>query len=290
MKAVILAAGLCTRIRPVANGLPKCLLWFGGQTILDFQIESLFDAGIETLAIVVGYGKEHIIDHVAREHPEKCGSISFIVNPEFASTNNIYSLWLARHWVEGSDFICVNADVLYHPKIILPAIATRADISIIIDLDKEFREESMKVIIRDGRVLAMSKLIPRQESNGTYLGITTFSRGICKNLFGAMEALIEEGRVNDFFKVAVERLIARGTRVGFTKTGGLPWTEVDDAYDLLDAQTNVYPRLMSELELVHLRSGSSSQSEGRHGPRQPTPALTAASGQGHTRFAPDGSA
>jgi choline kinase len=60
MKAVILAAGLCKRIRQVAGGRPKCLLQVGGQTILDYQLESLFEAGVNSVAIVVGYGKEYI--------------------------------------------------------------------------------------------------------------------------------------------------------------------------------------------------------------------------------------
>jgi choline kinase len=245
MKAVILAAGRCTRIRQVTKGLPKCLLRFGDRTILDYQIESLFDAGITSLAIVVGYGKEHIMNHVANRHREKGGSISFIENPQFAFTNNIYSLWLARDWVGVSDFIVLNADVLYHPSIILPAVTTRADISVIID--EEWREETMKVIIRDGKVLAMSKAISREQYSGTYVNITTFSRRVCRPFFAAMEALIEEGRVNEFFNVAVERLIARGIPVSFTKTEGLPWAEVDDPGDLWYARTNVYPRLVSEL-------------------------------------------
>lgn len=241
MKAVILAAGLGSRIRQVTNGLPKCLLPFGTQTILDFQLDSLFGAGIAEVAIVIGHEKEHIIHHVARRHPEKQRSIGFIINPKFAVTNNIYSLWLARPWIGGSGFLCLNSDVLYHPHIILPAVETQADISVIID--REFREETMKVIIRRGRVLAMSKAISREDSSGTYIGITTFSRGIYKPFFGAVEALIEEGRVHDFFNVAVERLIAGGTRVRFTETAGLPWAEVDDANDLRFAQTEVFPRL-----------------------------------------------
>jgi choline kinase len=146
--------------------------------------------------------------------------------------------------VGESDFICLNADVLYHPSIILPAVATRADISVIID--EAWREETMKVIIRDGQVLAMSKAIPREQYSGTYVNITTFSRRVCRPFFAAMDALIEQGRVNDFFNVAVERLIACGTPVSFTRTEGLPWAEVDDPGDLWYAQTNVYPRLLSE--------------------------------------------
>lgn len=249
MKAVILAAGLSSRIRSVTNGLPKCLLRFDDRTILDWQIESLFDAGISTLGIIVGYGKEQIVDHVAERHPEKCDSISFVVNPKFGSTNNIYSLWLARHWIGETSFICLNADVLYHPRIILPAVSTRADISVIID--EEFRQETMKVIIGGGRVLAMRKSIPREESNGTYIGITTFSRRICRPLFAAMGALIDKGRVNEFFNVAVERLIANGTPVHFTTTEGLPWAEVDDPNDLRYAQTTIYPELVSDFARSH---------------------------------------
>ena len=52
---------------------------------------------------------------------------------------------------------------------------------------------------------------------------------------------------NEFFNVAVERLIASGTPVRFTTTRGLPWAEVDDPDDLRYAQTRVYPRLVAEL-------------------------------------------
>ncbi len=246
MKAVILAAGLSSRIRSVTNGSPKCLLRFGDRTILDFQIESLFDAGIESLAIVTGYGQEHIVEHVGRQHPEKRDSIRLILNPKFATTNNIYSLWLAREWVRGSSFVCLNADVLFHPEILLPAVRTRADISMIVD--EKWREETMKVIIRGQNILAMSKQIARSEASGTYLGITTFSRRVWNPLFSAIEGLLQEGRVDVFFNVAVERLIAAGQPVMFTKTKGLPWAEIDDANDLRFAREQVYPHLAAGLE------------------------------------------
>lgn len=241
MRAVILAAGLSTRIRSITNGTPKCLLRFGNRTILDFQIESLFNAGIESLAIVTGYGQEHIFEHVARRQAEKRDSIRFIVNPKFATTNNIYSLWLARHWVHGSSFICLNADVLFHPEILLPAIRTTADISMIVD--DEWRDETMKVIIRGQNILAMGKQIGKSEASGTYLGVTTFSHRIWEPIYSAIGELLREGQTNVFFNAAVERLIAAGWQVGFTKTDGLPWAEIDDANDLRYARENVYPHL-----------------------------------------------
>lgn len=252
MKAVILAAGLSSRIRSVTNGLPKCLLRFDDRAILDFQLDSLRAAGVQGVAVVVGWGKEKILDHIADRHASFCDRIHFLVNPNYARTNNIYSLWLARHWIGESDFLCLNADVLYHPEILLPAFATRADISMIID--EEFREETMKVVIRDRCVVAMRKGIPAQESSGTYIGITKFSRRACRPFFAAMKSLIDQGRLNEFFNSALLRLIDDGTRVYFTTTEGRPWTEIDDSTDLRFAEEVVYPRLAAELNAERSQS------------------------------------
>lgn len=62
-----------------------------------------------------------------------------------------------------------------------------------------------------------------------------------------MGDLLREGRVDLFFNVAVERLIAAGQPVKFTKTDGLPWAEIDDANDLRYARENVYPHLAAGL-------------------------------------------
>src|SRR5512138_1095980 len=99
MKAVILAAGRGTRISSISGETPKCLLRFGEEAILDFQLGALFDAGVTDVAMVVGYQKEKIVQHVARSYPDLRHRISFIFNPRFAETNNSYSLSLARPWV-----------------------------------------------------------------------------------------------------------------------------------------------------------------------------------------------
>src|SRR5262245_12273391 len=110
MKAVILAAGQGTRIRSVHGDHPKCLIQVGDNTILDHQLEALSIAGVEEVAIVVGYEREQIIRHVRARYSGACPRVHFIENPAFAITNNIYSLWLAREWVRGDSFVCLNAD------------------------------------------------------------------------------------------------------------------------------------------------------------------------------------
>ena len=242
MKAVILAAGQGTRIRSVHGECPKCLIDVDGETILDHQIDGLLQAGIEKIAIVVGYEKEQIIRHVhARIGRRPTPKIEFIENPAFAITNNIYSLWLAHGWIDGDGFVCLNADVILDAQILKSAMKRNALVSMIVD--PEWRDETMKVIIADGHVVRMSKKISKEEFSGTYIGITLFDQAINARFFGKMQELIEAGRVNEFFNVAVQELVDEGLRVGFTTTAGAAWAEIDDPLDLSFAQQNVFPQL-----------------------------------------------
>jgi len=241
MKAVILAAGQGTRIRAVHGERPKCLIKVDDKTILDHQIEGLLGAGIDQIAIVVGYEKQQIIRHVQKRFRRRAPNIEFIENAAFAITNNIYSLWMAREWVEGDAFACLNADVIFNPQILKSALHTDSPVSMIVD--PEWRDETMKVIISNGRVVRMSKKISRQEFSGTYIGITVFDQAVNSQLFAKLGDLIGAGRVNEFFNVAVQELVDEGLRVGFTTTAGAPWAEIDDPLDLIFARQNVFPQL-----------------------------------------------
>lgn len=240
MKAVILAAGQGTRIRSVHGEHPKCLIEVDGSTILDHQLEALSMAGINEIAIVVGYEKEQIISYV-RTKSLINQRIHFIDNPAFAITNNIYSLWLALDWLRGDSFVVLNADVIFDPEILQSALRLYAPISMIVD--PLWRDETMKVIIEGDRVIGMSKKFSREEFGGTYIGITAFSKSIQNEFFRKMRKVIGSGRVDEFFNSAVQELANEGVLVGFTSTDGLAWAEIDDPVDLSFARRNVFPQL-----------------------------------------------
>jgi choline kinase len=243
MKAVILAAGLGSRIQSVTRGKPKCLLRFGRYTILDFQLEALVSAGVIDIAIVIGHQGDQIVRHVAQNHPEKLASVTFIRNPMFASTNNMYSLWLTRKWLDGCRFLVLNSDVLCHPNMLLSAVHNKKEVLVVVDPD--FREETTKVIIRDGQVIALSKTISRKEYSGTFANILAFSGMGARELFTRAESLFAQGELSSFVNDVVGHLIREGTRVSYTATKGLPWAEIDDANDLAFAKKQVFPFLGS---------------------------------------------
>lgn len=238
-----LAAGQGTRIRSAHGACPKCLIRFNRTdwTILDQQIDALFSAGVGLIGIVVGYEKGQIICHMKGNYRGLLDRFRFIENPLFAKTNNIYSLWLAREWLTGSSFVCLNADVAFDREVLVPALSATAPVTMIVD--PAWREETMKVIIARNRIIQMNKQISRKDFSATYIGVTVFKARVQGRLFARIEDLIRAGKQNVFFNVAVQQLADEGLVVGYTETCGLPWAEVDDPGDLNFARLHVFPKL-----------------------------------------------
>ena len=243
MKAIILAAGQGTRIRSAHGECPKCLIRFdhSGWTILDQQIEGLLSAGITDIGIVVGYEKDQIIRHVTRNYRARLQRFQFIENAAFASTNNIYSLWMARTWLKGSSIVVLNADVVVDGRILPRALSSPAPVTMIVD--PEWRDETMKVVIEGNRIVRMSKQIGQHEFSATYIGITVVAAAASAQLFGRIEDLIRRGENRVFFNSAVQQLADEGLPVGYSETEGLPWAEIDDPGDLAFARRSVFPKL-----------------------------------------------
>jgi len=201
----------------------------------------LFQAGVANIGILVGYEKDQIIRHVARNYGTSLRQFEFIENPAFADTNNIYSLWMARAWLKDSSFVILNADVAFDARILPPAFSSVAPITMIVD--SAWRDETMKVIIAGNRVVRMSKQISLDDFSATYIGITVVCAPAQERLFNRIEDLIRNGDDRVFFNVAVQRLADEGLHVAYSETGGLPWAEIDDPGDLAAARLNVFPQL-----------------------------------------------
>ena len=104
MKAVILAAGMASRLRPLTEHTPKCLLKIGERSLLERSMDAIIAGGISDFVIVTGYLHEQIEQFVTSHYADSI-KVRFIHNEVYDSTNNIYSLWLARPAVDGEDFL-----------------------------------------------------------------------------------------------------------------------------------------------------------------------------------------
>ena len=122
MKALILAAGLGSRLAPLTDDCPKSLVKVNGKSILIKQIENLKENGIEDITIISGYKADILEKKIKEEYPE----INIIHSEDYKNTNNMYSAYLASNKLKGQDFLMMNADVFFDSSVIKELIAFEA--------------------------------------------------------------------------------------------------------------------------------------------------------------------
>ena len=117
--ALLLAAGLGCRLGPLTEALPKCLVPVSGVPIIERLVRALDAHGFERLVIVTGYKAEMIRAYLG----ERFGGIAieYLFSPLFATTNCIYSLWLARHLID-EPFLLVESDVVFDEPLLAPLL------------------------------------------------------------------------------------------------------------------------------------------------------------------------
>ena len=151
MIAVILAAGMAKRLRPLTDNTPKCLLDVKGRSLLERSMDAIVAAGVRDFVIVTGY-LNHMIENFVKEHYGDSIRVTFIHNARYDSTNNIYSLWLAGQAVAGKEFLLLDSDLLYDPQIVKNVLASKAA-NVLTLIRHELGEEEMKVVLgSDGNI------------------------------------------------------------------------------------------------------------------------------------------
>lgn len=141
MKALILAAGLGTRLAPLTNDRPKSLVSVNGKPILIKQIENLYENGITDITVISGYKAAVLEKTVHTLYPE----INIIYSADYASTNNMYSAYLAKDTMGLEGFLMMNADVFFDSSVISRLLRFPGQNAVVIDMGR-YLEESMKVM------------------------------------------------------------------------------------------------------------------------------------------------
>lgn len=176
LSVIILAAGQGTRLRPLTDDRPKCLVELAGQSLIDRQLAVLRAFGIADLAIVGGYR----VDQLAGR-----GTLT-IVNAEFAATNMVASLFCARSLMSGkADLIVSYGDIVFEERVLAALCASDAPVAVIVDrqwralwearMEDCLQDAETLKLAADGRILELGKK-PRshRDIEGQYIGLMKF--------------------------------------------------------------------------------------------------------------------
>lgn len=219
--AVIVVAGLSSRLYPLTETTPKCLLPLGDEKILERNLRLLKNNGIENIIIVTGYLK-NMIDEVAQSR-----AIT-VFNPFYKYCNNMGSLYFAKQIVKEEPFLYLHGDVVFSEHLLqqfLEQLNSNHFLDLAVDF-KETDEEAMKVET-DAKefLIRSSKEIPPERSKGEWIGLAAVHHP--KQLFDQIEKILAEEHLNVYDTYAFTELVNRGKKIKCLSINNEPWTEID---------------------------------------------------------------
>lgn len=230
MKALILAAGLGTRLAPITDDVPKSLVPVNGTPILIKQMDNLQKNDITDITVISGYKADILEKTVHKTYPQ----VRIIESMDYAATNNMYSAYLARDVIGGDDFLMMNADVFYDPSVITALLAFDWGNAIVTDIGT-YLEESMKVVERDGRIVRISKQITQDEALGASIDVYKFSADAGMTFFDRCRKYIEDENQRKLWsEVALNDILSDVVFKACPLDGR--WLEIDNHDDLKAAE------------------------------------------------------
>lgn len=231
MKAIILAAGVGSRVRPLTDNTPKSLLKVGGKPILERMISHITSVGIKDILIITGYLEDQIKNFVAEKFPHL--NINFITNDKYQSTNTGYSLMLAKNFVNEDDFVKFDADVVFEKEILARLVNNPNSTCLSIDKNIHLDKEEVKVICDDeNKVLKVGKKLNPKLSKGESIGIEKISKEAGKLLFEILTNLMkDENNFNEYYDDSYTTLVEKGILFHAVDITGLKWVEIDTHED-----------------------------------------------------------
>lgn len=236
MKAVILAAGIGSRVRPLTDNTHKSLLKVGDKTILERMTFSILDLGIKEIVIVAGYLEDQVREFIKKNFPTS--AISFIRNEKYLKTNTGYSLMLAKEYVGNDDFVKFDADVVFEKSVLEKLVKSPYPSALCIDTNIHLDKEEVKVILgENNKVIQVGKKLDPHKANGESIGIEKISKDAGKVLFKELEMLMrDEKNHQEYYDDSYTTLVNKGIPFYAVDITGLKWVEIDTHSDFDRAQ------------------------------------------------------
>jgi len=242
MRAIILAAGVGSRLRPITNTKPKTMVKVNGKPIISYIIESLINNNINDIVVCTGFESIKLKNYL--ESIFSNVNFSFVENKEYFNTNNMYSLYLAKEYL-NTDVILMNADLVYDEKIINEIILEQNS-CIAVDKNNYF-EESMKLIVDKNIVKSISKKICRKESYGSSIDIYKINKSDLLEIKNEMKQIIDiEKERNQWTEVMLDNLFKSNKLMMVPlDIKNKKWYEIDNFEDLEKAELLFNEKLMT---------------------------------------------
>lgn len=247
MRAIILAAGRGLRLKqPEDEQVPKCLLRFGGMSLLERHLRMLRTAGVTDIVLALGFRHELVEAELDRlqwnPRPE------VVINGQFELGSVLTVHTVADAMIRGGDVLLMDADVLYDERIMRALVAGASPVNrLLIDREFEPGDEPVKVCVQNGVPIELRKQPDanlQYDTIGESVGFFRFDQTAARRLADLVAGYVNGGRANMPHEEAVRDLVRERSQVlDVSDVTGSPWIEIDFTVDVERAARDVLPQL-----------------------------------------------
>ena len=241
MQAIILAAGMGKRLKELTRNNTKCMVKVNGETLIERLLHQLDSVDLSRIVIVVGYEGRKLMDYI--NTLDISTPITFVDNPIYDKTNNIYSLSLAKDYMKEDDSLLFESDIILEDKILTSLIEDPRDTLALVDEYKPWMDGTCLRLDDDDKIIDFisGKKFDFTNTEGCYktVNIYKFSKHFSeKQYIPFLDAYQEALGVNEYYE-QVLRVITMldGAEIVGKRLNGEKWYEIDDEQDLDIAET-----------------------------------------------------
>ncbi|GAW33338.1 bifunctional IPC transferase and DIPP synthase [Roseovarius sp. A-2] len=231
MKTIILSAGRGSRLLPLTETRPKCLLPVGETTVLGRQLDTLEAAGVSEAVVVTGFMTALVEDEVARRSGPM--PVTTMFNPFFQIADNLASCWMVRDHMDG-DFLLINGDTLFEAALLEDVLNSPHELPVQVTIDRKsaYDSDDMKVQLDGSRLRAIGKSLPPERADAESIGMLRFT-GEGPAIYRAkLEQMMRtQDGVSQWFLKAIDAIASTTGQVGTFSIEGRRWNEVDTVED-----------------------------------------------------------
>jgi choline kinase len=235
MKAVILAAGVGSRLAPLTDDQPKVLVPVLGRSLLFRQLDWLAAAGVPSSDVVVVGG--YRIDQLKLALDAEGFECKVVLNEKYEPWGNFYSVLVAEPYLRGHDFLQLDGDVILDDKILPRMIAAPGNAVLATDTSAELDDDAMKVEMHGNHVYALDKKLDAAKCIGEYIGVTKLSAAAGAAVFRELAKFPTENLTHEYYDHSYHRLTQRGELpFDIVRVDDCRVLEIDDHADLKRAE------------------------------------------------------
>ena len=238
MKAIILSAGQGSRLGHLTDDKPKCLIEFGGRSLLDRQLDTLAANGVDEAVVVTGFRDDQIEAVLAKRSGGP--KVRTFFNPFFKVADNLGSLYLVRGELSG-DCLVWNGDTLVSNALMARVVGNVGQDGICVTIDRKpaYDDDDMKVITDlDGRLRAIGKRIS-EGVNAESIGLLAFRGDGAGRFRDAIDKAMRTSEGTTIWYLRVIHHLAQNGEVWTLDIEGEQWGEVDFPADVEPARALV---------------------------------------------------